>query len=130
VFLSGSPSALQLSYSQALLLQKKEPTSHTMVQLTNVALVALSAIGAVAAPAEKRQQGTPSSTGQHGGYYYSWWTDGASPVTYENLDGGGYRVNWQSGGNFVGGKGWNPGNAQRYVLADNRNRNQTLRYNC
>ncbi|KAH8172641.1 glycosyl hydrolases family 11 domain-containing protein [Sarocladium implicatum] len=86
-----------------------------MVQLTKIAFAALAATGAVAAPAEKRQQGTPSSTGQHGGYYYSWWTDGASPVTYENLDGGGYRVNWQSGGNFVGGKGWNPGNAERTI---------------
>lgn len=88
-----------------------------MVQFTKIAFAALAATGAVAAPAEKRQQGTPSSTGEHGGYYYSWWTDGASPVTYENLDGGGYRVNWQSGGNFVGGKGWNPGNAERYVTA-------------
>lgn len=27
-----------------------------------------------------RRQSTPSSTGRHNGYYYSWWTDGASPV--------------------------------------------------
>lgn len=86
-----------------------------MLQLSSLALAALAATGIVAAPADpiKRQQGTPSSTGQHGGFYYSWWTDGASPVTYTNLDGGGYSVEWQSGGNFVGGKGWNPGNAER-----------------
>ena len=56
-----------------------------------------------------RRQSTPSGTGRHNGYYYSWWTDGASPVTYTNGAGGSYSVEWQSGGNFVGGKGWNPG---------------------
>lgn len=42
-------------------------------------------------------------------FYYSWWTDGGSDVTYTNLAGGQYSVRWSSGGNFVGGKGWNPG---------------------
>ncbi|KAJ4412449.1 NAD(P)H-dependent D-xylose reductase (XR) [Gnomoniopsis sp. IMI 355080] len=56
-----------------------------------------------------RRQSTPSSSGTNNGYFYSWWTDGASPVTYTNGAGGSYSVNWQSGGNFVGGKGWNPG---------------------
>ncbi|KAL8377256.1 hypothetical protein RB595_008100 [Gaeumannomyces hyphopodioides] len=59
-----------------------------------------------------RRQSTPSGTGRHNGYYYSWWTDGASPVTYTNEGGGAYSVNWRSGGNFVGGKGWNPGGAR------------------
>jgi endo-1,4-beta-xylanase len=58
------------------------------------------------------RQSTPSSTGYHNGYFYSWWTDGASPVTYQNGAGGSYSVDWQSGGNFVGGKGWNPGSAR------------------
>jgi len=57
-----------------------------------------------------KRAGTPSSTGRSNGYYYSWWTDGASQVTYTNLDGGKYSVQWSGGGgNFVGGKGWNPG---------------------
>lgn len=56
-----------------------------------------------------RRQSTPSSAGTNNGYYYSWWTDGASPVTYTNGAGGSYSVKWQAGGNFVGGKGWNPG---------------------
>lgn len=110
--LTTGTSLAQISITASVFCQDHSPQA-TMVHFTNIALAALAATGAVAAPAEKRQQGTPSSTGQHGGYYYSWWTDGASPVTYENLDGGGYRVNWQSGGNFVGGKGWNPGNAER-----------------
>ncbi|KAJ0150456.1 Endo-1,4-beta-xylanase 1, partial [Colletotrichum tanaceti] len=55
------------------------------------------------------RQSTPSSQGTHDGYFYSWWTDGASPVTYNNRAGGEYKVDWQAGGNFVGGKGWKTG---------------------
>ncbi|KAI0379108.1 glycoside hydrolase family 11 protein [Hypomontagnella monticulosa] len=58
---------------------------------------------------EKRQS-TPSATGFHNGYYFSWWTDGGSQVTYTNEAAGKYSVKWGGGGgNFVGGKGWNPG---------------------
>lgn len=33
-------------------------------------------------------------------------------MTYTNTAGGGYSVDWSSGGNLVGGKGWNPGTAR------------------
>lgn len=56
--------------------------------------------------------GTPSSTGTSNGYYYSFWTDGGAQVTYTNEAGGEYGVTWGNGGNFVAGKGWNPGSAQ------------------
>lgn len=59
-----------------------------------------------------RRQSTPSSSGTNNGYFYSWWTDGASPVTYTNGAGGSYSVDWASGGNFVGGKGWSKGSAK------------------
>ena len=62
----------------------------------------------------EKRQATPNSEGIHDGFFYSWWSDGASPVNYTNLDGGSYSVEWQTGGNFIGGKGWNPGNAERY----------------
>lgn len=56
---------------------------------------------------------TPSSTGTSGGYYYSFWTDGSGDVTYTNGNGGQFSVSWSGGqGNFVGGKGWNPGSAR------------------
>ncbi|KAH7303466.1 endo-1,4-beta-xylanase I [Stachybotrys elegans] len=58
------------------------------------------------------RQATPNGEGTHNGYFYSWWSDGSSPVTYTNGEGGAYSVNWQSGGNLVGGKGWNPGSGR------------------
>jgi endo-1,4-beta-xylanase len=56
---------------------------------------------------EKRS--TPSSEGYHNGYFYSWWTDGGGDATYTMGAGSRYSVNWRNTGNFVGGKGWNPG---------------------
>lgn len=56
-----------------------------------------------------RRASTPSSSGTNNGYFYSWWTDGASPVTYTNGNAGAYSIKWESGGNFVGGKGWKTG---------------------
>nr|ADZ99359.1 endo-1,4-beta-xylanase A [Phialophora sp. CGMCC 3328] len=58
------------------------------------------------------RSGTPSSTGTNNGYYYSFWTDGGADVTYTNGPGGEYSVTWGTGGNFVAGKGWNPGAAR------------------
>lgn len=96
-----------------------------MVALSTLLSVVLAGAGALAAPAadadqsvalEKRQS-TPNSQGTHDGFFYSWWSDGASPATYTNLAGGKYRIEWQSGGNLVGGKGWNPGLTERYEVS-------------
>jgi len=93
-----------------------------MVSFTSMITAAVAATGALAAPATDvsvrasnelvARQSTPSSTGTHNGCYYSWWTDGGSRVTYTNGAAGSYSVSWGSGGNFVGGKGWNPGSAR------------------
>jgi endo-1,4-beta-xylanase len=58
---------------------------------------------------------TSSGTGTDGGYYYSFWTDGGGSVQF-NLNGGGnYSSNWTNCGNWVGGKGWSTGTANRVV---------------
>lgn len=80
------------------------------------ALIAIAGVSATPAKSlqdiARRQSSTPSETGTSGGYFYSWWTDGASPVTYTNGEGGQYSVQWESGGNLVGGKGWQTGSAK------------------
>ncbi|WYZ37746.1 hypothetical protein EsH8_II_001252 [Colletotrichum jinshuiense] len=91
-----------------------------MRSFASIFTATLAAVGALAAPAADpamttdliKRQSTPSSQGTHNGYFYSWWTDGASPVTYTNGAAGAYSVTWKSGGNFVGGKGWKTGGAK------------------
>ncbi|KAI0148608.1 xylanase [Xylariaceae sp. FL1272] len=77
-------------------------------------LVALSAAaGAIASPMELYTRTSPG-TGQNNGFFYSFWTDGQGSVTYNNGAAGSYDVTWSNVGNFVAGKGWNPG-ASRVV---------------
>jgi endo-1,4-beta-xylanase len=57
----------------------------------------------------ERRQVTGNSVGTHNGYFYSWWSDGGGQATYTMGAGSRYQVNWKNTGNFVGGKGWNPG---------------------
>lgn len=89
-----------------------------MVSFTTL-FVALSAVvsGALAAPSQPlaERAGTPSATGTHDGYYFSWWTDGQADATYTNGPGGQYSVRWSGNGNLVGGKGWNPGTNNRVI---------------
>lgn len=93
-----------------------------MVSFTAIFTAAVAASGAMAAPvtdlatrslgALTARASTPNSQGTHGGCFYSWWSDGGASATYTNLDGGSYSVSWKTGGNLVGGKGWNPGAAR------------------
>lgn len=101
-----------------------------MVSFTTILALATAAFAAPAEVAKRDpghvlnpRAGTPSSTGTHNGCYYSWWTDGGSDVTYTNGAGGSYSVNWKTGGNFVGGKGWNPGSARTITYSGSYNPN-------
>jgi len=56
--------------------------------------------------------GTRSGQGTSNGYFYSFYTDGGGTVNYANGASGSYTVSWVNCGNFVAGKGWNPGSAR------------------
>lgn len=92
-----------------------------MVSFCSLLLAATAAVSVFAAPtvmADTKdvvlspRASTPSAQGTSGGYFYSWWTDGGSDVTYANGGAGLFAVSWKTGGNFVGGKGWKTGSAR------------------
>jgi len=56
-----------------------------------------------------------SGSGENDGFYWHFWTDGVGEVNYENGPEGLYTLNWNNSLNFLGGKGWNPGTADRNI---------------
>ncbi|KAI5204769.1 endo-1,4-beta-xylanase 1 [Aureobasidium subglaciale] len=93
-----------------------------MVSFKNIFCALLAATTALAAPFDfltedvedgnstlVKRQSTPSAEGTHNGYFYSWWTDGGGSAQFTLGEGSRYSVKWTNTGNFVGGKGWNPG---------------------
>jgi len=53
-----------------------------------------------------------SQVGTDGGYYFSFWTDGAGQIDYQNKGSGRYTASWSGNGNWVGGKGWATGTSR------------------
>lgn len=99
-----------------------------MVAFSSLILAASAFVGAIAAPSAStsdlvargpaqlaKRGGTPSATGTHNGFYFSWWTDNGAQATYTNGPGGQYSITWGTGGNLVGGKGWMPGTSNRVI---------------
>ncbi|CAJ2509215.1 Uu.00g142410.m01.CDS01 [Anthostomella pinea] len=80
--------------------------------------VALAAAAtAVASPLDLITRSTPAGQGTSNGFFYSFWTDGAGSVTYNNDAAGAYDVTWSNVGNFVAGKGWKPGSAHNVTYS-------------
>ncbi|KAJ2925433.1 hypothetical protein H1R20_g11726, partial [Candolleomyces eurysporus] len=89
-----------------------------MVSFTSLFVAVSAALGALAVPTGTNlttRAGTPSSEGTHDGFFYSWWTDNGATATYTNGPKGQYTISWGTGGNLVGGKGWNPGSTTRVM---------------
>ncbi|KAJ3118542.1 hypothetical protein HK098_005910 [Nowakowskiella sp. JEL0407] len=84
--------------------------------VSTVLIAVLLAFSAEASPIANNstlvKRAPPNSTGNNGGYYYSFWSDGAGSITWSPGSGGSYSVKWSNVGNFVAGKGWNPGSAR------------------
>jgi hypothetical protein len=74
-----------------------------------IAITALVGVAALCVTPARAQTLTSSQTGTHGGYYYSFWTDGGGSVSFGLQNGGRYTSQWSNVGNWVGGKGWQTG---------------------
>ncbi|KAF3073318.1 hypothetical protein TsFJ059_005600 [Trichoderma semiorbis] len=91
-----------------------------MVAFTSLLAGFAAIAGVLSAPTEssvevEKRQTIGPGTGYSNGYYYSYWNDGHAGVTYTNGGGGSFTVNWSNSGNFVGGKGWQPGTKNKVI---------------
>ena len=60
-------------------------------------------------PAAANKYITKNQTGNFGGYFYSFWTNGGGSVGMTINPGGNYSVSWNNPGDFTCGVGWSTG---------------------
>ena len=58
---------------------------------------------------------TSDQTGDHDGFYFSFWNQGGGSVVMTLGSGGNYSVNWSNCSNFTCGKGWRTGSPDKIV---------------
>jgi endo-1,4-beta-xylanase len=68
-------------------------------------------LSAVVAQQSTAQTISSNRTGNQGGYYYSFWTDGGGSVSMTLGSNGNYSVTWNNCSNFTCGKGWQTGSS-------------------
>jgi endo-1,4-beta-xylanase len=92
------------------------PARRTLALASATLALVLAGCGASGAPAATSAGSTASATtittnqgGTQDGYYYMFWYDGVGSVALNLGPQGNYDTTWTSCGNFVAGKGWNPG---------------------
>jgi hypothetical protein len=89
-----------------------KPTSLIKVIGKGLAVFGLAVLGSTAVNAQTLSS---NSTGTNNGFFYSFWKDSGS-ATMTLYGGGRYSSQWNnSTNNWVGGKGWQPGNSTRTI---------------
>ncbi len=64
----------------------------------------------------RSQRITQNETGNHEGFYYSFWNDHSSGTASISLKANGrYKAKWTNVGNFTAGKGWQAGKEDRII---------------
>lgn len=77
-----------------------------------VIALGFTALGSMAVNAQTL---TSNSTGTHNGFYYTFWKDSGN-ASMTLLEGGRYTSQWTNNtNNWVGGKGWRPGNNNKVI---------------